>query len=105
MTLNVNDGVVPAIVHRTRYSSPRPAKLLRSLLTAVFCANADPTVRADPAEVRVSTITSSVGVVPDAAVTSRNSSSALNASLESQPESELVVRAADATGVRVSPST
>jgi hypothetical protein len=96
-TLNVNEGVVPVIVHDARTLGARPPGSDRvSLPVVVLAANVSRVVHVVPSG-ESSTVTVSDGVVPDAAVTS--SFTTAEPALRDQPVTAeplpVVVRAAD----------
>ena len=97
-TLNVNDGVVPEIVHAARTNGANPPGSGRvSLLIPVFTPNVSRVVHDDPSG-ESCTVTVNCGVVPDVAVTS--SFTTAEPALRDQPVTAeplpVVVRAADA---------
>jgi hypothetical protein len=98
-TENVKDGVVPVIVHRTRWLMSNPDGMVRvSLLIAVLTPKVSRTVHVDPSGLS-SMNTVSCGVVPDAAVTSTLATAPLRAQPTTDELFPFVVRAAEATTV------
>src|SRR5436305_11695167 len=76
VTANVNDGVVPPIVHDHLSLLPRPPNTSPSVVTPVFWVNALTVDHVVPPSIDVWRTRSSVGVVPDAAVIASDTSNA-----------------------------